>query len=176
MTERLGRCMSTSVARLAHGTGRGRPLVDRFWARVDVRGNDECWLWLGPPSGRYGRITAFDTTGHATLLLAHRLAYELLIGPIPAGLVLDHYRLNLGPRCAPCSRFCVNPAHLEPVTNDANVARGDNHYRHHDMCPRGHPYDVTGTRKADGGVWRGCRRCRKAARQRFNARKKGGVS
>jgi hypothetical protein len=45
----------------------------------------------------------------------HRFAYELLVGPIPAGLVLDHLCRN---------RLCVNPNHLEPVTNSENPRRG----------------------------------------------------
>lgn len=47
-------------------------------------------------------------------MLAHRAAYELLVGPIPAGLTLDHLCRNTK---------CCNPAHLEPVTNAENVRR-----------------------------------------------------
>ena len=46
---------------------------------------------------------------------AHRLVYELLVGPIPAGLSLDHLCRNTR---------CVNPKHLEPVTHRENVMRG----------------------------------------------------
>jgi hypothetical protein len=52
----------------------------------------------------------------AVIIRAHRFAYELLVGPIPEGLVIDHLCRN---------RRCVNPAHLEPVTAEENWRRGD---------------------------------------------------
>jgi len=60
--------------------------------------------------------------------LAHRIAYQLVVGPIPDGLVLDHLCHTRDPDCADNAncphRRCVNPAHLEPVTRRENIARG----------------------------------------------------
>lgn len=65
-----------------------------------------CWDWIGPLD-RYG----YGRKGNDK---AHRYVYELLRGPIPAGMVLHH-------RCE--NRRCVNPAHLEPLTNTENIRR-----------------------------------------------------
>ena len=68
------------------------------------------------------------------MAVSHRYAYELVIGPIPKGLTLDHL----------CRvRGCVNPGHLEPVTQRENTLRGTspvaaNPGKTH--CPSGHPY------------------------------------
>jgi hypothetical protein len=81
----------------------------RFWAKVEK--TDGCWFWRA-------RIIA---TGYGSFsldgrkVMAHRFAYELLVGPIPEDLELDHL----------CRvRHCVNPAHLEPVTHRENILRG----------------------------------------------------
>ena len=74
-------------------------LDQRFWAKVDRRGDGECWPWTARTGGPgYGYIDDRP---------AHRVAYELTIGPIPLGLVIDHLCRN---------RICVNPQHLEVVT------------------------------------------------------------
>lgn len=69
-----------------------------------------CWLWAGTiEAAGYGRVRHARRTWRA-----HRLSYIAFVGPVPVGLVLDHL----------CSeRSCVNPGHLEPVTNRENTLR-----------------------------------------------------
>lgn len=69
-----------------------------------------CWKWRGSVSELgYGAFW-FD----GAMRPAHRVTYELLIGPVPDGLELDHLCRNRG---------CVNPSHVEPVTHQENCAR-----------------------------------------------------
>lgn len=70
-----------------------------------------CWTHTGyvMPNG-YGQVRVAGKT-----MLVHRAAYEILVGPIPAGLDLDHLCRN---------RACYNPDHLEPVTRKENLRRG----------------------------------------------------
>jgi uracil-DNA glycosylase family 4 len=73
----------------------------RFWAKV--RKTDRCWYWLGwRDSWGYGGFTLGGKN-----VRAHRFAYELLVGPIPAGMTLDHLCRHPA---------CVNPSHLEALT------------------------------------------------------------
>jgi len=81
--------------------------LERFWKKVQK--GPGCWLWTaGLNGGGYGKYT--DTETWKTYI-AHRYAWEKLVGPIPDGLDLDH-------RCH--VRRCVNPAHLRPVTTKQN--------------------------------------------------------
>lgn len=78
---------------------------ERFWAKVDKsRGENGCWLWTaGRFTNGYGQFGL--TPAHP--VQAHRLAYELQVGPIPEGLTIDHLcRVPL----------CQNAKHMEPVT------------------------------------------------------------
>lgn len=131
---------------------------ERFWAKVDRRGPDECWPWLGAKNKNEGYgVFCLKTTKPKRNLHAHRFAYQTIVGPVPEGLVLDHYRLNPGPRNAPCSRACVNPAHSEPATNKENILRGNGitaSCARRTACPSGHKYSG---RNIDGQ--RICRPC-----------------
>lgn len=84
-------------------------IEDRFWAKVDKQeGDDPCWFWTACLShAGYGRLGRGKG-----VVLAHRFAYELLVGPIPEGMELDHR--------ASCAKRCVNPAHLRPTTHKQN--------------------------------------------------------
>jgi len=87
------------------------PLDRRFDILHFPEPNSGCWIWLGALDAKgYGSISV-----NGKNLKAHRWAYEHFIGPIPVGLVPDHL-------ChLPC---CVNPWHMEPVTHQVNILRG----------------------------------------------------
>lgn len=111
---------------------------------------ETCWLWTGAKSHNgYAHVWVPD---RKTSVRAHRLMYELFIGPIHEGLTLDHL----------CGvRHCVNPAHLEPVTRAENARRAYAEYIPKVLCKRGHPRVTT----KDGRRFI-CPTCRRKAGQR----------
>lgn len=134
------------------GTGPVTDLLDRLGTKFTV--GDGCWEWTGArKSNGYGHLKV-----GAQYRNAHRVLYELLVGPVPDDHDLDHL----------CRvRHCVRPDHLEPVTRSVNLRRGRQWKRDRTTCPKGHPYDMvekTGARR--------CRECRnETARQSYAKRR-----
>lgn len=120
---------------------------ENFWAKVNK--TPTCWVWTASRGTQgYGKFRV----GKAHLG-AHRVAYLEEIGEIPDGLVLDHLCRNTS---------CVNPAHLEPVSEQENILRGVgvtavNAAKTH--CIRGHEFTPENIYAVPGG--RACRTCRR---------------
>lgn len=138
----------------SHGTPRKRwrdlhvDIKVRIMHRVEVQING-CWIWTGTTNrAGYGHLHV----GNNKLKYAHRVSYEAFIGPIPDGFVIDHL-------CKVPS--CVNPGHLEAVTQRENVMRSQGVgaiNARKTRCPNGHPYDsLTSLGR------RRCSTCHKAA-------------
>ena len=131
----------------------GKTLEERFWDKVEK--TDSCWLWTGHiATGKgYGRIRV-----NGKYQKAHRVAYEMLVGPIPDGMQIDHVWANgcTNRNCVKAISDKFGPAHLEPVTSGENSRRGEPHRRTH--CPKGHPYDEENTYFQKSGG-RKCRAC-----------------
>ncbi len=128
----------------------------RFWSKVD-RGPG-CWEWTASKSTGYGRFTIRK----GTIPVAHRVAWELLRGPIPSGMQLDHLCRN---------RACVNPDHLEPVSCQVNLLRGETRAASNVVkvrCPQEHPYDDENTYLDKRGA-RSCRECKRARHREYMA-------
>ena len=112
-----------------------------------ARSDNGCWHWTGPVFRGYAYIRVDKRQQ-----LAHRFAYETLVGPIPTGLTIDHLCHTNDPNCSggECGhRSCVNPDHLEAVSIGVNVRRGKGiaAQRARTECPQGHPYEAGAPRR-----------------------------
>jgi HNH endonuclease len=136
-------------------------MADRWRDKVEFAAGDECWNWVaGVAASGYGRISR-GAEGPG-VEYAHRVAWTVHNGPIPAGMTIDHICLN---------RRCQNPAHLQLLTRSENGARAwvtsnpaDRPYSRADdalPCSKGH---LDWYRNP-----RGDRMCRVCSRERHRA-------
>jgi len=130
-------------------------LPEFFWARVRIIDSD-CWEWIGAKCGLgYGGYNHDQHNDYA-----HRVAYMTLCEPIPRGLDIDHL----------CRfRKCVNPSHLEVVTRQENLRRGNGatHARGADYCRNGeHELTPDNTYTSPSGIPT-CKKCKRAGARRY---------
>lgn len=138
----------------------------RFEEKIVRISESGCWVWDGSlsPEG-YGKLTVNRRTSYA-----HRVAYERYVGPIQRGLQLDHL----------CRvRCCVNPSHLEPVTQRMNALRGacgdvtrDRHAKKC-ACKSGHEFTAENTYFyiRSGYKCRVCKQCNRDRSRDYKQRK-----
>ena len=124
---------------MTYGPRRTTPPIDRI-LRNCAESESGCWLWQGHTSAD-GYFTVNLGRRNEGRALGHRVTYEFFRGEIPVGLVLDH--LCRVPRC-------VNPWHLDPVTNRENTVRGDamrngQHNASKTECAQGHEFNQRNT-------------------------------
>lgn len=127
-----------------------------------LRIGETCW------EANFAKIKGYNViTYQRKTWKLHVLLYEVMVGPVPAGMVLDHLCSNPG---------CVRPDHLEPVTPRENILRGrsrqaENARRTH--CVNGHPFDEQNTYWRKDKHGRVCRSCGTESMRRQRARKRG---
>jgi hypothetical protein len=156
--------------------------LTRFLAYV-ANDDNGCWIWQG-----YRNPGGYGMFGGLRRGLAHRFSYEHYVGPIPAGLQMDHL----------CNvPACVNPAHLEPVTRKENMRRAHERRERNGLylysgvaeangtkthCVNGHEltpenvYYEKSNKSSALGPARKCRACRARRRREYNERQRTPVS
>ena len=119
--------------------------LQRFHSKIELNTNG-CHNWIG----------AKNTFGYGEFMLtagtkkSHRISFMLHKGKITEGLVIDHLCKNTS---------CVNPEHLEAVTQKENIRRGNSDYnKHKTHCPQGHEYNKENTYFYKYG--RSCKPCK----------------
>jgi hypothetical protein len=130
------------------------PLRTRFWASIGPIGGEGCLLWEGTKAmNGYGVIrSGGGNAAEGKQLLAHRLMWEAIKGPIPQGMCVLH-------RCD--NPPCVRPSHLFLGTKGDNrrdcAAKGRSWKHTH--CKRGHPLIEANIVRDARGARKGCREC-----------------
>lgn len=136
---------------------------DRFWSQVQPSEDGLCWLWTGATSGNgYGYMSVARKSWRV-----HRFAWTSQFGDIPPGLVLDHL----------CRRLlCVNPWHLEPVTQRENMLRGQSPGAlavQTNRCKYGHSLDDA--RPAWNNAGRQCKPCAQRIQRESKRRRRAAL-
>ena len=143
-----------------------KPLWQRFEEKYIPEPMSGCWLWTAATTvAGYGQLGRAGGRGQ-TAWMAHRLSWELHRGPIPAGMHIDHLCRNPA---------CVNPDHLEPVTQRENLLRGVgvsavNAAKTH--CANGHAFTPQNTYVFPRNGSRQCMMCRRAVDAKRASRKR----
>lgn len=133
------------------------PWQPRFWAKVDKDGPNGCWVWTAYRGiGGYGQFDTRDP--EVATRFTHRIAFLLVRGWLPEwdgkSAELDHLCRNTA---------CCNPDHLEPVSHQVNLLRGETEARRRKSkthCIRGHELTPENTRvRPRGHGQRHCKTC-----------------
>lgn len=118
----------------------------------------DCWIWAGPVNEKGYGMVSFTISGKQRTFRPHRVMYELAHGIIPDGLVIDHL-------CR--TPLCINPEHLEAVTQAENVRRGKLGVLFGDQkyCNNGHELTEENSQirisKTIGNRYKRCLTCRR---------------
>jgi hypothetical protein len=136
------------------------PVEQRFWAKVDKNGPNGCWEWTASTNqDGYGTFkTPKGSTGRGK---AYRFSWELVNGPIPDGMTIDHLCKNVK---------CVNPDHLRIVTQSEN-SKGSwliTYYRERAHCHNGHELSPDNVIYANNR--RTCKQCKAMWQSETNVR------
>ncbi len=160
MTEQTGNNKPNEAEGLAFPLSGNEKLIEsRFWAQVTPTGF--CWEWDGRKQKKTGH--GRYQVSREKSVAAHRHSYETLVGPIPDGLTLDHLCRNPP---------CVNPDHLDPVTNAVNVLRGFGitaMQKRQTHCKHNHEFTAENTYTTKRGI-RQCRECHRVITRVNSAR------
>lgn len=123
-----------------------------------------CWIWPGTHSvAGYGKIRA-----NRKQYYAHRMSYELFVGPIPKGHELHHFY------CA--TKDCCNPNHLRPLTPKEHALMPDSApglEARKTHCKAGHVFDTRNTLHVQGS--RRCRACSNVRKRKYLADRKQSI-
>lgn len=146
------------VWELVFGVGR---YIEVRCSRIGVEG--DCWIWQGTVNPRWG-YGQVQTRG--VLHRAHKLAFELVNGPVPEGKELHH-------RCE--MKLCINPAHLQPLTKQEHGKYSKLATATH--CKNGHEFTTENAiiRTTRSGTGRECRTCHSSIMRHGRAKRKTGL-
>ncbi len=129
------------------------------YVKEDWGYTSDCWVWTASRCSK-----GYGTFRYAGMVrVAHRVSYTYYEGEIPVGLTLDHL-------CR--TRACVNPLHLEPMTNRENILRGYNPCAMHARkthCKHGHPLTEENTYASQRVLGeRVCKTCHRINGQKYH--------